>query len=129
MNDDSLLTLIWNASLPVQLVMLILLVASVMSWALMYVKRGYIRQSQAEAKEFEGRFWSGANLSELFGQLSHKSCYFAVEIRAIGLCDRLNSRCFDPMRIHRSPIFVHPEAEMRSRCESCTADVADPLAL
>jgi len=69
MNDDSLLTLIWNASLPVQLVMLILLGASVMSWALMYVKRGYIRQSQAEAKEFEGRFWSGINLSELFGQL------------------------------------------------------------
>jgi biopolymer transport protein TolQ len=70
MNDDSLLTLIWNASLPVQLVMLILLGASVMSWALMYVKRSYIRQSQAEAKEFEGRFWSGINLSELFGQLS-----------------------------------------------------------
>jgi len=71
MNDDSLLTLIWNASLPVQLVMLILLGASVMSWALMYVKRSYIRQSQAEAKDFEGRFWSGINLSELFGQLSH----------------------------------------------------------
>ena len=70
MNDDSLLTLIWNASLPVQLVMLILLGASVMSWALMYVKHGYIRQSQAEAKSFEGRFWSGINLSELFGQLS-----------------------------------------------------------
>jgi biopolymer transport protein TolQ len=70
MNDDSLLTLIWNASLPVQLVMLILLGASVMSWALMYVKRSYIRQSQAEAKEFEGRFWSGINLSELFSQLS-----------------------------------------------------------
>ena len=70
MTNDSLLTLIWNASLPVQLVMLILLGASVMSWALMYVKRGYIRQSQAEAKDFEGRFWSGINLSELFSQLS-----------------------------------------------------------
>jgi len=72
MNDDSLLTLIFNASLPVQLVMLLLLVASVMSWALMYVKRSYIRQSQGEAKDFEGRFWSGINLSELFGQLSQR---------------------------------------------------------
>jgi len=72
MNDDSLLTLIFNASLPVQLVMLLLLVASVMSWALMYVKRNYIRQSQAEAKDFEGRFWSGINLNELFGQLSQR---------------------------------------------------------
>ena len=70
MNNDSLLTLVMNASIPVQLVMLLLLAASVFSWALMYVKRGYIRQSQVEAKTFEGRFWSGINLSDLFAQLS-----------------------------------------------------------
>jgi biopolymer transport protein TolQ len=70
MNDDSLITLIFNASVPVQLVMLVLLVASVFSWALMYVKHGYVRQSQTEAKTFEGRFWSGINLSDLFAQLS-----------------------------------------------------------
>ena len=72
MNDHSLLSLIINASLPVQLVMLLLLGASILSWALMYVKRGYIRQSQAEAKNFEGRFWSGLNLSDLFSQLSQR---------------------------------------------------------
>ncbi len=70
MADDSLFTLIFNASIPVQLVMLLLLLASVFSWSLMYVKRGYIRQSQSEAKTFEGRFWSGINLSDLFAQLS-----------------------------------------------------------
>ena len=70
MNDNSLLTLVLNASLPVQLVMLILLLASVLSWSLMYVKRAYIQQSQAEAGTFEGRFWSGINLSDLFAQLS-----------------------------------------------------------
>ncbi len=70
MNDDSLLTLIINASLPVQLVMLLLLMASIFSWALMYIKRSYIRQTQTEAKTFEGRFWSGINLSDLFTQLS-----------------------------------------------------------
>jgi biopolymer transport protein TolQ len=79
MNDDSLLTLVINASLPVQLVMLILLAASVFSWALMYVKRGYIRQAQSEATTFEGRFWSGINLSDLFSQLS------AREDRRFGL--------------------------------------------
>lgn len=72
MNDDSILTLIFNASIPVQLVMLVLLGASILSWALMYVKRSYIRQSQAEARNFEGRFWSGLNLSDLFGQLSQR---------------------------------------------------------
>ena len=70
MNDDSLITLIFNASVPVQLVMLLLMLASVFSWALMYVKRSYVRQSQVEAKTFEGRFWSGINLSDLFAQLS-----------------------------------------------------------
>jgi biopolymer transport protein TolQ len=70
MNDHSLLYLVMNASFPVQLVMLILLAASVFSWALMYVKRGYIRQAQAEASTFEGQFWSGINLSDLFSQLS-----------------------------------------------------------
>ena len=70
MNDDSLITLMFNASVPVQLVMLLLMLASVFSWALMYVKRSYVRQSQVEAKTFEGRFWSGINLSDLFAQLS-----------------------------------------------------------
>jgi biopolymer transport protein TolQ len=72
MKQHSILDLVINASLPVQLVMLLLLGASVFSWALMYVKRGYIRQSQAEAKDFEGRFWSGINLSDLFSQLSQR---------------------------------------------------------
>ena len=70
MNDDSLLTLVYNASLPVQLVMLMLFAASVFSWALMDVKRGYINQARSEATTFEGRFWSGINLSDLFSQLS-----------------------------------------------------------
>ncbi|MFT5503932.1 MAG: biopolymer transport protein TolQ [Gammaproteobacteria bacterium] len=70
MSDQSILSLIANASLPVQLVMLILLMASVFSWALMFVKRNYLKQSRAEAKSFEGRFWSGINLSDLFAQLS-----------------------------------------------------------
>ena len=70
MNDYSLLTLMIHASLPVQVVMLILLLASVFSWALIYAKRGYIQQARAEAQTFEGRFWSGINLSDLFTQLS-----------------------------------------------------------
>ncbi|MEE8365509.1 MAG: protein TolQ [Gammaproteobacteria bacterium] len=70
MNETSLLALVVNASIPVQFVLVILLLASVGSWALMYVKQGYMRQSQAEAKTFEGRFWSGINLSDLFAQLS-----------------------------------------------------------
>ncbi|RLA12157.1 MAG: protein TolQ, partial [Gammaproteobacteria bacterium] len=39
MTDTSILSLMLNASIPVQLVLLILLFASIFSWALMYVKR------------------------------------------------------------------------------------------
>ncbi len=70
MNEHSLLSLVINASFPVQLVMLVLLAASIFSWALMYVKRSYIREARSEATTFEGRFWSGINLSDLFSQLS-----------------------------------------------------------
>lgn len=70
MNETSIFNLVIGASLPVQLVLVILLIASICSWALMYAKLGYLRQSQAEAKTFEGRFWSGINLSDLFAQLN-----------------------------------------------------------
>ncbi len=70
MNEYSFTSLILQASIPVQIVMLMLLVASILSWALMYSKRDFVALAKAEAKSFEGRFWSGINLSDLFAQLS-----------------------------------------------------------
>ena len=62
----SLWALIVGATLPVQLVMLILLGASVVSWV-MIVQRGlYIYQTRIDLNKFEGTFWSGIDLNELF---------------------------------------------------------------
>jgi biopolymer transport protein TolQ len=62
----SLWTLVVGATVPVQLVMLILLGASIVSWV-MIVQRGlYIRQTGIELRKFEGTFWSGVDLNELF---------------------------------------------------------------
>ena len=62
----SLWALIVGATLPVQLVMLILFGASVVSWV-MIVQRGlYLRQTQADLNQFEDTFWSGIDLNELF---------------------------------------------------------------
>jgi len=72
MNEMSFIQLVLNASIPVQFVMLILLLASVVSWAIIYIKWSYLKQSKQEAKTFEGRFWSGINLSDLFSQLSSR---------------------------------------------------------
>lgn len=72
MNEMSFVHLVFNASLPVKIVMLILLLASVLSWAIIYIKWSYLKQNRLEAKTFEGRFWSGINLSDLFSQLSSR---------------------------------------------------------
>lgn len=62
----SLWALIVGATVPVQMVMLILLGASIVSWV-MIVQRGlYIRQTRVDLTKFENTFWSGIELNELF---------------------------------------------------------------
>ena len=66
----SIVSLILNASLLVQLVMAILLIASVISWV-MIVQRGiYLRNAQSDYKNFEDTFWSGIDLNNLYHELS-----------------------------------------------------------
>ena len=62
----SLWGLIQNASLLVQLVMMLLLLASVISWV-MIIQRGlYLSRAKRAMSNFERRFWSGADLNQLF---------------------------------------------------------------
>ncbi len=71
MHDDmSILRLILDASLLVQLVMLILVWLSVASWALIFQKRAQLRRAQATAEDFEDHFWSGGNLGEIYARIS-----------------------------------------------------------
>ncbi|MBA1146253.1 protein TolQ [Ectothiorhodospiraceae bacterium WFHF3C12] len=69
-NDLAFSTLILEASFVVQLVMLLLLVASVASWYLIFVKRRTINQAETGADAFEDRFWSGGNLAEIYTQVN-----------------------------------------------------------
>ncbi len=62
----SLLDLILSASLIVQLVMLLLLAASVMSWAIIVRKRRVLREAVAGSDAFETSFWSGGDLSAIY---------------------------------------------------------------
>jgi biopolymer transport protein TolQ len=64
--DLSLVHLIAQASLLVKGVMLILLLASLASWYIIVVKRDLLRRTRAGADWFEGLFWSGGNLSEVY---------------------------------------------------------------
>lgn len=67
--DLSFVHLIAEASIVVQLVMLLLLLASVFSWALIYGKWRQLRAVRGASSEFESRFWSGGAVSDLYRQV------------------------------------------------------------
>jgi biopolymer transport protein TolQ len=69
-SELSIFELIINASLIVQLVMLLLLVASVASWTFIFSKRKELKQALFVSDQFEERFWSGVDLAQLYKQLS-----------------------------------------------------------
>jgi biopolymer transport protein TolQ len=64
--------LIMNASWMVKFVMLVLLLASVASWMIIFRKRAILNSAEKGAARFEERFWSGMALNQLHEQLSRK---------------------------------------------------------
>ncbi len=71
--DLSFFSLIAGASVVVQLVMLLLLTVSVLSWAMIFRKRSALHEARADADRFEERFWSGGDLYSLYNQISPRS--------------------------------------------------------
>ncbi len=69
--ENSFIDLILNASLLVQFVMLILLLASIVSWTMIFNKRKLLKHARKEANMFEERFWSVEDLSPLFTRISN----------------------------------------------------------
>ena len=67
------LHLIMNASLTVQLVMLVLLLASLLSWAMIFTKYTILKEARTDANNFEERFWSTEDLAPLYNRISGKN--------------------------------------------------------
>ena len=67
--EHSALYLILHASLVVQLVMALLVAASILSWAIILQKSKVLKKARADAEEFEERFWSGGDLADLYRTL------------------------------------------------------------
>lgn len=60
-----------DASWPVKLVMLALLVFSFLSWVIIIRKYSQLKAAMENAESFEERFWSGADLAQLFREVSN----------------------------------------------------------
>ena len=65
-NELQILDLVMQASWLVKGVMLILLLASVTSWVIIFRKRQALNRAEKEADTFEEKFWSGTDLTALY---------------------------------------------------------------
>ncbi len=70
--DLSLFELVSNASVIVQMVMLLLLVASLVSWTMIFRKRTALKLARRLADEFEERFWSGKDLVSVYNRITSR---------------------------------------------------------
>jgi biopolymer transport protein TolQ len=71
--EHSILDLLLQASLIVQLVMALLIAASVGSWAIILSKRKLLTDARHAADRFETEFWSGGDLAALYKSLDGTS--------------------------------------------------------
>jgi biopolymer transport protein TolQ len=77
--EFSIFELVLQASLLVKFVMLVLLGFSVACWAMIFQRRHALNLAKKQLKTFEDKFWSGADLSKLYNEISAKSQIQGIE--------------------------------------------------
>jgi len=71
-HDMSFIGLFMQASLVVKLVMILLIVISITSWAYIFQRSRILSRAQLELEYFEDKFWSGTDLNGLYRELSEQ---------------------------------------------------------
>ena len=72
-NQLDIIGLLAHASLPVQLVMVVLLFASIASWFIIFRKKRQLDAAVKEVDAFEERFWSGISLDKLYNNTTDRN--------------------------------------------------------
>ena len=67
--DFSMLSLFLRADLVVKAVIILLVIASVGCWAIIFEKVMAMRKLNQRANDFEGAFWSGGSLDDLYERI------------------------------------------------------------
>lgn len=75
----SFFDLFLQASLLVKSVMLILLGFSIACWAMIFQRRKILIAARTQLQTFEDKFWSGADLSKLYSEVSSKEQVTGIE--------------------------------------------------
>lgn len=71
-SELSLIDLVAQAGIVVKLVLLVLVLASVLSWAAIFDRSRVLRRARSNAETFEQKFWSGGDLSALYRELGQE---------------------------------------------------------
>ncbi len=69
MNHASVVGYFWQAGMVVKFVMLLLLIASVVSWTLILQRAWFFNRQKQQYVAFNQRFWSSSDLSKLYDDL------------------------------------------------------------
>jgi biopolymer transport protein TolQ len=85
--DFSLVALFLRATFTVKVVMLMLLVSSFWSWAIIIQKHILFRKARGEASVFDRAFWSGEPLDELFEKIGPTPDGASGKIFAAGMLE------------------------------------------
>jgi biopolymer transport protein TolQ len=85
--DFSLFALFARATIVVKLVMIMLMVMSFWSWAIIVRKHILFRASKGEASVFDRAFWSGEPLDELFEKIGAEPVGASEKIFASGMLE------------------------------------------
>ncbi|MFN3293626.1 MAG: protein TolQ [Gemmobacter sp.] len=85
--DFSMLALFARATLTVKLVMILMIVMSVWSWAIIITKHLHYRKARAEAARFDAAFWSGEPLDELYEALGPEPDGASERVFAAGMTE------------------------------------------
>ena len=73
MNESlNIITLILDASLPVQAVIMLLLLFSILSWMVIFERWALISKSEEEFRDFEDSFWLDVELDKIYDTGSEK---------------------------------------------------------
>ncbi|WP_448212272.1 protein TolQ [Colwellia sp. MEBiC06753] len=75
----SILDLFLQASLLVKTVMLILLGFSIACWAMIFQRKKALDGATVQLKQFEDKFWSGADLTKLYNEISSRQHVQGIE--------------------------------------------------
>ena len=95
--DFDALELLFQASLPVQIILGILVIASITSWVLIFEKYFTLSRSTDVSHELEDRFWEGEKIESLYMSLKEK------DINDLETSELIFVSTYDSLKSNKAP--------------------------